>query len=1003
MSLPLSKVLAPKRGNSLDVERENFEKTQTTSISKAINNHESPVKEKHVRNAILGTFREKGAGTFWSVVMKLPLQGNPIVCWKFCHVLHKLLREGHQHVIPDSQRYKSHLTDLGKLWGLLKEGYGRLISCYCNVLLIKLDFHRRNPRFPGNMIVTDEELDDIGEKDVNVFFQLTCEMFDYMEEILALQAAVFGSLDMSRSNSMTNTGQCRLAPLIPCIQDSSLLYDYIVKVLFKLHAALSQDTLTGHRERFLKQFKGLQQFYINSSNLQYFKYLIQVPLLPDKPPNFLVASDLNTHVSPVVILPPQTDTPENEFVEGHLVDTSVPPQAQAQFEDVFGSGGMGEFNFQQRNGSISPNQLAEKDRLVEQLLKEIEDLKMELKKMKIEYERQIDDLKRLIITHEGQIAELEKRLEIVQKEKEDLEQQLTAATTIEETLSKATEAEKKAKCQEEKFYKMKEVYTKLREEHIALIRSKAEADKQITTLKTTLEDVKASKEAITEKLQLAEREKSLVEGKLQKSANYDAELATVTALKKQLEEMNKKLLNDLEISMKEKTEMEENINSLNKSKEQLEEHIKDIQQHRDTTETQLNNQLDRYSSLFDGIITECCHNIEHSLDEFENPFLAAVTCTPEYLLYQAEVVKIAAVNMKNICCDFSYNSPEINKHLQSLTGFSHLMADFLIQGKTTTHSSSDLEKADELVNACRTLGLKTIDLFNCLRSKDNIMKDKSETMNSVLDCIETIASLTDTLVPNITANESQSLSDMVEEELSSMDRIIEEAALRIEELLKNSRAGDTGIKLEVNGKILDACTNLMRAIKVLVESSKDLQEEIISQGKGSVSVKEFYSRNHRWTEGLISAAKVVGLAAKFLVDAADKVVRGNAKFEELVVASQEIAAATAQLVVASKVKAEKGSERMAKLSNASRQVSECTGNVVATAKNCAQLTEESEVMDFTKLTLHQAKKLEMESQVHLLELESALVKERARLAGLRKQHYHLAGASEGWEEEDVQQ
>lgn len=1003
MALPLSKVLAQRRGNSLDVERENFEKTQTTSISKAINNHESPVKEKHVRNAILGTFREKGAGTFWSVVMKLPLQGNPIVCWKFCHVLHKLLREGHQHVIPDSQRYRSHLIDLGKLWGLLKEGYGRLISCYCNVLLVKLDFHRRNPRFPGNMCVTDDELDDIGEKDVNVFFQLTCEMFDYMEEILALQASVFGSLDMSRSNSMTNTGQCRLAPLIPCIQDSSLLYDYIVKVLFKLHAALSQDTLTGHRERFLKQFKGLQQFYINSSNLQYFKYLIQVPLLPDKPPNFLVASDLNTHVSPVVILPPQTDTPENEFVEGHLVDTSVPTSIPTHFEDVFGSSGMGEFNFQQRNGSISPNQLAEKDRLVEQLLKEIEDLKMELKRMKIEYERQTDDLKRLIISHEGQIAELEKRVEMQQKEKEELEQQLTAATATEETLTKATEAEKKAKLQEEKFYRMKEVYTKLREEHISLIRSKAEADKQVATLKSTLEEVKTSKEEISERLQLAEREKNLVEGKLQKSSNADVELATITTLKNQLEEMNKKLLNDLDENTKQKVELEENVTSLNKSKEYLEEHIKEIQQNRDLTETQLNSQLDRYSTLFESIIKECRHNVEMALDEFENPYLTAVTCTPEYLLYQAEIVKISAVNIKNICCDFSYDSPEINKHLQSLTGFSHIMADFLIHGKTTSHSSSNLEKADELINACRTLGLKTLDLFDCLKSKDNELKDKSDTMNSVLDCIESVASLADILVPNITANDSQSLSDMVEEELTCMDRIIEEAALRIEELLKSSRAGDTGIKLEVNGKILDACTNLMQAIKVLVESSKDLQEEIISQGKGSVSAKEFYSRNHRWTEGLISAAKVVGLAAKFLVDAADKVVKGNAKFEELMVASQEIAAATAQLVVASKVKAEKGSARLAKLSTASRQVSESTGNVVATAKNCAQLTEESEVMDFTKLTLHQAKKLEMESQVHLLELESALVKERIRLAGLRKQHYHLAGASEGWEEEDIQQ
>ena len=57
--------------------------------------------------------------------------------------------------------------------------------------------------------------------------------------------AVFGSLDMSRSNSMTNAGQCRLAPLIACIQDSSQVYDFIVKLLFKLHSCKFQITLLG--------------------------------------------------------------------------------------------------------------------------------------------------------------------------------------------------------------------------------------------------------------------------------------------------------------------------------------------------------------------------------------------------------------------------------------------------------------------------------------------------------------------------------------------------------------------------------------------------------------------------------------------------------------------------------------------------------------------------------------------------------------------------------------
>lgn len=71
----------------------------------------------------------------------------------------------------------------------MKEGYGKLIHHYCLLLIAKLDFHRHNPRFPGNLILSKEELDRIGENDINNYFQMSVEMFDYMDEILALQTA----------------------------------------------------------------------------------------------------------------------------------------------------------------------------------------------------------------------------------------------------------------------------------------------------------------------------------------------------------------------------------------------------------------------------------------------------------------------------------------------------------------------------------------------------------------------------------------------------------------------------------------------------------------------------------------------------------------------------------------------------------------------------------------------------------------------------------------------
>lgn len=84
-------------------------------------------------------------------------------------------------------------------------------------------------------------------------------------------------------------------------------------------------------------------------------------------------------------------------------------------------------------------------------------------------------------------------------------------------------------------------------------------------------------------------------------------------------------------------------------------------------------------------------------------------------------------------------------------------------------------------------------------------------------------------------------------------------------MLNESRKSHSGVKLEVNEKILDSCTNLMAAVRLLIQKSRLLQNEIIAQGKGSSSTKEFYKRNHQWTEGLISAAKAVAVGAKFLL------------------------------------------------------------------------------------------------------------------------------------------
>lgn len=126
---------------------------------------------------------------------------------------------------------------------------------------------------------------------------------------------------------MTSSGQCRLAPLVPCIQDSNQLYDFIVRLMFLLHANLPDDLMTGHRERFRTLFRQLTNFYKQAGQLQYFVNLIKVPSLPSTQPNFLVQSDLGNYTAPVVVVPQESNDSndgDNSSIVENLVDTTSP-------------------------------------------------------------------------------------------------------------------------------------------------------------------------------------------------------------------------------------------------------------------------------------------------------------------------------------------------------------------------------------------------------------------------------------------------------------------------------------------------------------------------------------------------------------------------------------------------------------------------------------------------------------------------------------------------------
>ncbi|XP_061383590.1 huntingtin-interacting protein 1 isoform X3 [Danaus plexippus] len=1043
-SLSLPRVLQLRK-NSLDAEREQFEKFQTLAIQKAINSIETPVKEKHVRSTIIGTFQEQSAVTYWMVAVRLPLQDNRIVSWKFCHVTHKLLREGHPACLDDSQRHINMIENLGKLWVHLREGYGRLISLYCKLLVTKLKFHSRNPRFPGNMQLTVEELDAIAENDVNNYFQLCVELFDYMDDILQLQAAVFDSLGNARANSMTASGQCRLAALIPCAQDSSHIYDCIVRQMFRLHASLPPDVLDGHRERFRTQFKKLSSFYKHASSLQYYRNLLTLPVLPSNPPNFLQQSDFGTYVTPVVTIP---ELPPDEVdAVGSLIDTSDPVTQSQMHSEVSDT---------RSTNSPVPDPIVERDRLIEHL-------QHELKRMRSEVSQIIQERNTMLGSMREHCTRLEAQMQNVKSELDDERNKAESlAAETPEIKKKLMDTEDKAKVIDEKFQKLKGAYTQLREEHITLIRQKAEVDKLASKLRGEAAQHEGATSLLQQQLNDRMKDVELLQQKASSSEEVEAYKTELTNLRTELELTRQKEVelqtlrtnfealeiehNTVKTVQQDKltaltNDLKETNESLEKLKADFEEKDKELSRVKEELTAVLQKSGDEYKTAIKdkeealkqlaemkAQYQEERELTEARLEHTESERLTA-ECELQDLLQQNTIMEAdlmslkiqldekdqlikkqaskilacateAALDITNeaISAFENSNAQDTNKRAgehaakafetiarkHKLEGNEELVSRSVLSAahntarvsyivSDVTNTTTDMELAEKLSNDCRTM------LANTKQCLENISTGAID----VTQCLATGASVT-----RLSRAAADDVTDTrgVDDELADMDRAIEVAAKQIEDMLAASRAGDTGVKLEVNGKILDACTTLMAAVKVLVQDSRNLQNEL-----GDPKTRQnMYRRNPQWSEGLISASKAVVFAAKLLVSSADEAVGAAGRVEGVSAAAHEVAGSTAQLVAASRAKAPPATPALARLTAASRAVAAATGAVVAAVRGASALVRDQETLDTSNLSLTATRRLEMESKVRALELESALDAERNRLAALRKRHYNLA-------------
>ena len=627
--------------------------------------------------------------------------------------------------------------------------------------------------------------------------------------------------------------------------------------------------------RFLDQFTKLQDFYNKCRNLQYFKYLVQVPSLPDHPPNFLVASELSQHVTPVAVVPDVVDD---------LVDDAASEVGAA-------------------NNSVPLSD--ERERYIDQLLAEIESLQVVIQKVwkikiyiffiltiHIFIQVRVTQLEEVKVRHESMLRTADERIREERAAAEKLraeigsnQTQISGLTAMlqeaQAVQSASAEKDDKSRTLEDKFTKLKEVYQKLREEHIALLRQKADVDKRLSSADISKTEALKSKEIMERKLEdVLKQITTMKEGAAVSENEQSKQIHNLQASNISMSSKMTDLENDVRQKEEKIKTLESQITDWEKEWSQTKLAAADVEQNKHNLEYEIvelttqNKELkstnegntavieqlkDQLSSISITLGTSAAKVEElenmRSNDDTKRRTAAVGVLENIRTVEDIESVTASGYSLLDVCGRLQ--GGQVQDWADPLL-VAHNAALVWGLARGVTNTCPDIDLGLKLSHSCEVLVKEAREYVETPGgSEDRVVAAAGEVAGHGQEVLRTLGQETD-------------LAELVAVEISAMDVAIEEAARKIEELLEASRKNDTGAKLEVNEAVLDSCTELVKAIKELVNRSKALQKEIMAERGVEVSDREYYKMNSRWTEGLISAAKAVGLGAKLLVDAADR-------------------------------------------------------------------------------------------------------------------------------------
>lgn len=1032
-----------------------------TSVKKACNIDEVPPKRKHVRACIVYTWDHKNSRAFWNAVKIQPLQSNEIQLFKALIMIHKVLQEGHPNTLKDGFRNRDFINSLATVFPTHGTAYGRLINQYDQYLLQKLDFHRNNPGFNGmfeyeeyislravndpnegyEAILQLMDLQDLINHLQKLLFATINQTHNNLCKVSALVPLILESYGIYKfCTSMLRAMYQQLGA------DDALTG--LTERFESQHFMLRDFYTDCHAIKFLTSLITVPRLPNSAPNLQ-----ISDDGVPISRPQSVASSQVqsqptssNTNLETPPNPPPITDQQTNYLYQQQQEQARIQQQYELQRQQQLQQQQEQQLLFEQQQRDQERRFLEEQQALQMQQTQQQQSRVSELEHDLLMFKNQYDNDQQLLQQYDSRVKTLENDMmafnntatqQIASKDEQikNLEDQINNWTKKYESLAKLysqlrqehlnllakfKKIQQKINSAQESIMKKEKFEKELKAKNVELADLIRERDRA----RLDLDRMKAGKDQEIEKLQAEIRELDLNSkevGKLQNlnissiMGKHEQELAD---LKKQLADREMKLATIGDVSHLQELIKEKDI-ELEVANEELNHALATLARSQSDQDDIVNAQIDhiilmnmnRFKNLIDVFLDNSIKRILDTKHELQSPMQAGnMNSTPEYLLSIVELSTDSTIDFATIFNNYIAEGKNIDNDsnysdiILTSSSLTTSMNDLMLNSKGLVNSIPG-DQEETLLNHVSVVLDVTVEFFTGIKSDQlDSLEDIEDKIGKVLDgmtdvqqALQQLSQFTETLRPTSNIKFSGNVEDMVNHEMDQTAATVQQAQKFLDNLLANPNIS-TGANLEIHEMLLSAAKLIIDSVVKLIAASVESQHEIVSRNKGvDQTPTEFYKKNNRWTEGLISASKAVAGATNIIIQTADGVLKGSNSHEQLIVASNEVAASTAQLVAASRVKANYVSKAQDNLESASGGVTRACKALVNKVQEL--LNKESgaggeEGIDLSKLTPYEGKTLEMEQQVEILKLENKLNAARKRLGEIRKHGYRDDADSE---------